>query len=80
MYFKYLNANALTWKKALQPAIPWKWTALKEFNCLATKSLSAFFKVSLLTYQIFPVSATIKLNCRSVATLFVRIKNLPKSE
>ena len=37
-------------KKALQSEISWKWTALKEFNSLATKSLSVLFKVSLLTY------------------------------
>ena len=28
-----------------------------QFSALATKSLSMFFKVSLLTYQIFPVNA-----------------------
>ena len=28
-----------------------------QFSALATKSLSMFFKVSLLAYQIFPVNA-----------------------
>ena len=37
-----------------------------EFNSLATKPLSVFIKVSLLLYQIFPVSAKTKLSCRSV--------------
>ena len=54
MYFKYLETNAL------------KWTALKELNSLATKSKIVFFKVPLLTYQIFPVSVEIKRSCRSV--------------
>ena len=33
-----------------------------QFSALATKSLSMFFKVSLLTYQIFPVNAKKKKN------------------
>ena len=57
-----------------------------EFNFLTTKSLSVFFKVPLLTYQIFPVSAKTKLSCRSVpwlpklqkCTLVAKIPNLPK--
>ena len=32
-----------------------------QFSALATKSLSMFFKVSLLTYQMFPVSTKIKV-------------------
>ena len=56
-------------KKSFEVCISWKWTALKEFNSLATKSLSEFFKLSLLKYQIFAVSAKIKLRFRSVTWL-----------
>ena len=71
-------------KKGLQPAISWKWTALKEFNSLATKSLSVLFKSKItqcVFCQIFPVSAKIKLICRLThppSTLAVKIPNFPK--
>ena len=67
MWFECLKANVLTWRKAFQHAISWKWSALKEFNSLATKSLSVFFEASLLTYQFFPVSAKVKLSCRRLS-------------
>ena len=68
--------NAITWKKDFQHAISWKWTALKEFNSLGTKSVTVFFQESLLTYQIVPVSAEMKLTGKN--TLVPKMPNMSK--
>ena len=47
-----------------------------EFSSVGTKSLSMLFKVSLLTYQMFPVST--KLKVAEGSLLVVKIGNLPK--